>query len=62
MSCAVSERFVSRTALDFGNYAELHQDGRELIQGWFKQAAEPSEDKFEPFIYLWIAFNAGRPV
>ena len=43
-------------------YETLHQDGRQLIQGWFERAAEnrdcPPDESFEPFIFLWIALNA----
>jgi hypothetical protein len=59
MSCAISDLAATRRPVDFGRYATLHRDGRELIQGWLERAArgEAAVADFESFIYLWIAFN-----
>jgi hypothetical protein len=44
-----------------GNFSQLHFEGKKLINGWFQRAwrefhATPDE-VFEPFIFLWFAFN-----
>ena len=43
------------------NFWNLHPEGQRLIRGWFQRAWNmrdcPPEDKFEAFIYAWIAFN-----
>jgi hypothetical protein len=43
-------------------FAALHPDGRRLVDEWYRRAeaglAAGQQDSFEPFIYLWIAFNA----
>ncbi len=48
--------------LDIGIYRRLHQDGKNLIKSWYDKALDQLEcdpgQSFEPFIYLWIAFNA----
>jgi len=44
-------------------FQELHQEGRKLIQSWAERAAAQFDcaerDSFEPFIFGWIALNAG---
>ncbi len=60
MSCALEALVVSPHHVDFGRYGGLHPDGRALIRGWLARAREgaaASTDAFEPFVYLWIAFN-----
>jgi hypothetical protein len=60
MSCALEAIVASRHQLDAGRYRALHPDGRALIQGWLTRAREgaaANTDAFEPFVYLWIAFN-----
>jgi hypothetical protein len=59
VSCAISDLAATRRPVDFGRYATLHRDGRELIRGWLERAArgEAGIADFESFIYLWIAFN-----
>lgn len=48
--------------IDFKRYMSLHPAGKNLILGWFNRAWEMRNNKdeycFEPFIFLWIAFNA----
>ena len=43
------------------NFIHLHFEGKKLISGWFQRAwreFENSPDEvFEPFIFLWFAFN-----
>ncbi len=59
VTCAISDLAATRRPIDFGRYASLHRDGRELIRGWLERAARrrPGGPDFESFIYLWIAFN-----
>jgi len=45
----------------FENFSQLHFEGKKLINGWFRRAwnefqTTPNEI-FEPFIFLWFAFN-----
>jgi hypothetical protein len=47
-------------AATLSRFATLHHDGRRLIHGWYERGREErrsGNDAFEPFIYLWIAFN-----
>jgi hypothetical protein len=50
----------ARNSASPNRFAILHFDGRHLIQGWYERARAAhgkGGDSFEPFIYLWIAFN-----
>ncbi len=42
-------------------FAELHEDGKNLIRSWYFRALETRDtyegDKFESFIFAWFAFN-----
>src|SRR4051812_19304149 len=47
-------------AARLSRFAILHEDGRRLIEGWYERGRQERRlgaDAFEPFIYLWIAFN-----
>jgi hypothetical protein len=54
-----AEKWAEET--DLGLYCGLHPDGRRLMRGWFREAWNrrdcDAEDSFEPFIFVWIAFN-----
>lgn len=60
MSCPYAN--PSPNALDHGVYDRLHRDGKRLISAWATRAhraVDCDPDKsFEPFIFMWIAFNA----
>jgi hypothetical protein len=49
------------TSFDLYRFHRLHLDGQRLISGWFKRAWDmrdcEAEEGFEPFIFLWLAFN-----
>ncbi|CAN5385154.1 hypothetical protein BH10ACI3_BH10ACI3_23970 [soil metagenome] len=62
MSC--NELFKAGTAtkaVHFERFAELHNDGKDLIRSWYYRALETRDDnagdKFESFIFGWFAFN-----
>ena len=58
MTC-ISENARPVPRADFRRYDNLHNDGKELIRDWRdRAAASGAEDRFESFIYLWIAFNS----
>jgi hypothetical protein len=42
-------------------FAELHAEGRKLVQSWAQRAVDQADcsdrDAFEPFIFGWIALN-----
>jgi hypothetical protein len=48
--------------MDFAAFASAHPATRELVQNWFEHARyevrEHRYSSFEPFIRLWISFNA----
>jgi len=48
--------------VDLMRYERLHQKGKKLIKSWYRRALVEwdchPEQSFEPFIYLWISFNA----
>jgi hypothetical protein len=57
------EIFLNRqlARVRFENFSQLHFEGKKLIDGWFRRAwnefqTTPNEI-FEPFIFLWFAFN-----
>jgi hypothetical protein len=61
MTCA--EIFANRPIgrVRFERFSQLHPDGKRLIKGWFERGwAEfdrNPDNVFEPFIFLWFAFN-----
>jgi hypothetical protein len=59
VSCLIAEIAATRRPVRFDRYAELHDDGRALIQGWLERATRSGAraEDFASFIYLWIAFN-----
>ncbi|BBE11080.1 hypothetical protein HH1059_14230 [Halorhodospira halochloris] len=48
--------------LDYGRFERSHREGRRLVEGWANRAYREldcdAQEAFEPFIFLWIAFNA----
>jgi hypothetical protein len=50
-----------RPQVRFERFANLHYEGKKLINGWFRRAWEEFQttpnEVFEPFIFLWFAFN-----
>jgi hypothetical protein len=61
MSCA--EIFTNRPigTVRRVRFSQLHYDGKSLIRGWFDRAwvefDRQQNEVFEPFIFLWFAFN-----
>jgi hypothetical protein len=57
--CYLADVAARRQPVDFARYHQLHRDGKRLIKGWLHRAKtrRGHQDDFEPFIYLWIAFN-----
>ncbi len=61
MTCPEIIRNRRGRQVRFENFSQLHSEGKKLINGWFRRAwrefqATPDE-VFEPFIFLWFAFN-----
>jgi hypothetical protein len=50
-----------RVQVRFQNFSQLHSEGKKLINGWFRRAWDDFQttpnEVFEPFIFLWFAFN-----
>jgi len=55
-------KITSSKEVSFELYRTLHEDGRKIIKDWFNRALDnrdcKPDESFEPFIYLWISFNA----
>lgn len=59
-SCPYTEP-SARPPLQLDKHRWLHEDGRNLILTWFKQAWDKRHDEaatFESFIFAWISVNA----
>lgn len=60
MPCLSEERAIHQT-VNLSRFRDLHPDGRRLINSWFNRSLQmldcSPQDSFEPFIFLWIAFN-----
>lgn len=62
MCCSLIRNLENcRGTTDFSRFHYLHNQGKKLILTWFERAnsynINNKEDVFEPFIFLWFAFN-----
>lgn len=60
MDCDLHQTAGTKDTADVYRYETLHPDGRSLIHDWYERAAarySGAGENFEPFIFLWIAFN-----
>lgn len=61
-SCDCFVQSVVQDNLQATRIYQLHEQSRQLVNGWFQKAIErdnaPPEESFEPFIFAWFAVNA----